>query len=110
MVFSDLTAITLAYLAGLLVSGNLSEPADRDGLLIVFVQVLPLWVLGAYAANLYHDFEQRIDRNFVEDASRLACDLDGLVVAFRDAADLLDHRRRSDRHVLLRLGIRRCRF
>ncbi len=71
LVASDLTAIVIAFSVGLLVSGGMGLSADRDGLLIVLVQILPLWVLGAYAANLYHDFEQRIDRNFVDESGRL---------------------------------------
>jgi exopolysaccharide biosynthesis polyprenyl glycosylphosphotransferase len=71
LVASDVAAILLALCIGLLASGAFGGSVDRDGLLIVLVQVLPLWVLSAYAANLYHDFEQRIDRNFVDESGRL---------------------------------------
>ena len=71
LVLSDLTSIAVAFAAGLTVSGTFARAVDVDGLLIVLVMVLPLWTLIAYAANLYHDFEQRIDRNFVDESGRL---------------------------------------
>lgn len=71
LVISDVTAILVAFGAGLLVAGSYSGRSEGDGLLIVLAQVVPLWMLGAYAANLYHDFEQRIDRNFVDESGRL---------------------------------------
>jgi exopolysaccharide biosynthesis polyprenyl glycosylphosphotransferase len=71
LVLSDLTALLFALLAGLYVAGSLPSQGDGKGLVAVAVVILPLWVLSAYAANLYHDFEQRIDRNFVDESGRL---------------------------------------
>ena len=71
LVVSDMTAIFIAFSAGLFASGAFGRPIDQQGLIIVLLQILPLWVLSAYAANLYHDFEQRIDRNFVDESGRL---------------------------------------
>ncbi len=71
LVASDLSALVVAFAAGLLAAGAFDRPEERDGLLIALCLSLPLWALGAYAANLYHDFEQRIDRNFVDESGRI---------------------------------------
>ena len=71
LVASDLSALVLAFAAGLLAAGSSDPPGERNDLIIVLGFSLPLWVLGAYAANLYHDFEQRIDRNFVDESGRI---------------------------------------
>ncbi len=71
LVASDLSTLAVAFLAGLVVAGSIDRPSERDGLLVTLLMSLPLWTLGAYSANLYHDFEQRIDRNFVDESGRI---------------------------------------
>ena len=71
LVVSDLFALIAAFAASMLAAGSFGHTGERGGLLITLALSLSLWALAAYAANLYHDFEQRIDRNFVDESGHL---------------------------------------
>ena len=64
---SDLLALTLAGLLGVVVGQQSGRLEDTWSLVLAVSITVPLWVLFAYGAGLYHDFERRVERNLLGD-------------------------------------------
>ena len=73
MVAGDLLAIVLAALVlELVVLPLAGRELAIEPVMLVFLIMLPAWVLIAFWFGLYHDFERRLDRSIVHEVGRVA--------------------------------------
>ena len=73
LVVGDLTALTLAaLLLGFVVLPPIGREIALDPFGLVFLAMLPVWVLIAFWFGLYHDFERRLDRSVVHEVGKVA--------------------------------------
>jgi exopolysaccharide biosynthesis polyprenyl glycosylphosphotransferase len=72
-VVGDLIAILLsALLLDLVVLPLFNRSLAIEPVMLVFLVMLPVWVLIAFWFGLYHDFERRLDRSIVHQVGRIA--------------------------------------
>lgn len=68
----DFLAIAIALAGAVLVSSSTGRPVDPPALAVTGVIMLPVWLLLAYLAGLYHEIESRIDHNYVNEIGKVA--------------------------------------
>lgn len=73
LVVGDLSALVLAVvLLGFVILPLIDREIRLDPFGLVFVAMLPVWVLIAFWFGLYHDFERRLDRSVVYEVGKVA--------------------------------------
>jgi len=67
----DLIALGASVITGLLVGNATGRPGADSAILLAALIGAPLWVTFAYANDLYHEFERRVNRDLLTDLGRL---------------------------------------